>query len=120
MYQVTQTLTTHGLYSIKHMSQFCNIHVDIHLFRGYKRNIIPQFNNSFVFQCDVTVSLTRYKARGKLFIHQGRTSLYRLFRYTSQCRLNVVFTKVNWYNLHNTTIVTAFGFVNNITGLKSF
>ena len=32
------------------------------------------------------------KARGKLFIHQGRTTLYQLFRYTYQCRFNAMFT----------------------------
>ena len=33
------------------------------------------FHNLFLFQCDVTRSLNRWKARSKLFIDQGRTTL---------------------------------------------
>ena len=55
-------------------------------------NIIPHLHNLFLFQCDVTRSLTRYEARGKLFIDQGRKSLYRLLRYIGQYRCNAVYT----------------------------
>ena len=41
-------------------------------------NIIPHLHNLFLFQCDVTRSLNRSEARSKLFIDQGRTTLYRL------------------------------------------
>ena len=55
-------------------------------------NIIPHLHNLFLFQCDVTRSLNRYEARSKLFIDQGRTTLYRLFRYIGQYRRNAVLT----------------------------
>ena len=42
------------------------------------RDIIPHLHNLFLFQCDVARSLNRYEARSKLFIDQGRTTLYRL------------------------------------------
>jgi len=54
--------------------------------------IIPHLHNLFLFQCDVTRSLNRYEARSKLFINQGRTTLYQLLRYIGQYRCNAVFT----------------------------
>jgi len=44
----------------------------------------------------------------KLFIDQGRTTLYRLFWYIGQYRLNTVFTWVDCYNTHYTAHVTDF------------
>ena len=55
-------------------------------------NIIPHLHNLFLFQCDVTRSLNRSEARSKLFIDQGRTTLYRLLRFIGQYRCTVVFT----------------------------
>jgi len=48
--------------------------------------IIPHLQNLFLFQCDVTRSLNRYEKWSKLFIDQGRTTLYRLLRYIGQYR----------------------------------
>ena len=53
---------------------------------------IPHLHNLFLFQCDVTRSLNRYEAGSKLFIDQGRTTLYRLLGYIGQYRCNAVFT----------------------------
>ena len=58
----------------------------------FSYNIIPHLHNLLLFQCDVTRSLNRYKARSKLFIDQGRTPLCGLFWYIGQYRLNAVFT----------------------------
>ena len=46
-------------------------------------------------------------ARSKLFIDQGRTTLYQLFRYIDQYRFNNVFIPLDFYNIHHTTNVTA-------------
>jgi len=56
------------------------------------KDIIPHLNKSILFQGDVTRSVNRYEARSKMFIEQGRTTLYRLFRYTGQYRFNAMFT----------------------------
>ena len=49
-----------------------------------KYNIIPHLYNLFLFQCDVTRSLNRYESPEQTVIDQGRTTLYRLFRYIGQ------------------------------------
>jgi len=63
-----------------------------YIFTCLKLNIIPHLHNLLLFQCDVTRSLNRYEARSKLFIDQGRTTLYRLLRYIGQYRCDAVFT----------------------------
>jgi len=55
-------------------------------------DIIPHLHNLFLFQCDLTCSLNRYEAWSKLFIDQGRTTLYRQLRYIGQYRWNAVLT----------------------------
>jgi len=62
------------------------------MFQTENNNIIPHLHNLFLFHCDVTWSLNRYEAQTKLFIDQGRTTLYRLLRYIGQYRCNAVFS----------------------------
>ena len=57
-------------------------------------------------------------AQSKLFIDQGRTTLYQLFRYIDQYRFNYVFTPLDCYNIHHTTNVTALSSVKSMIGLK--
>ena len=57
-----------------------------------KQYTIPYLHNLFLFQCDITRSLNRYEDRSKLFIDQGRTTMYRLLRYIRQSNCNAVFT----------------------------
>ena len=63
----------------------------VHNSKETKLYIIPHLHNLFLFQCDVTRSLNRYEARSKLFIDQGRTTLYRQLRYIGQYRCNAVY-----------------------------
>ena len=65
--------------------------------------------------------LIAMKARSNLYIDQGRTTLYRLFRYICQYRVDVMCTYVDWHNIHRTTNVTTFFYRKTYyLSLKSF
>ena len=78
-------------------------------------HIIPHLNNVFLFQCDVPCHEIAMIARGKLFIDQWCTHLYRLLRYIGKSRFNAVFIYIDRL-VHHTTNVPAFLFVKHIFG----
>ena len=67
-------------------------HLSLHVHNSWRKYRCILYLICIICSYFNVTSLKRYEAKSKLFIDQGRTTLYQLLRYICQYRCNVVFT----------------------------